>query len=107
MWCCRAKTQSAGKEPTRQCGDFFLSPEPRRRQKRTESPQKWLLEDDLKFNHRTALVGKDSLKVFYGLADRIGLGTFGCSVLAAQAAPHRVQPSAQPVHQMVKGLQSK
>jgi hypothetical protein len=28
-------------------------------------------------------------------------------VLAAQAAPQRIQPSAQPVQQMIKGLQSK
>jgi len=61
----------------------------------------------LKFRHRTELVREDSLKVFDGLAERIGLGTLGCSVLAAQAAPQRIQPSAQPVHQMIKGLQSK
>jgi len=61
----------------------------------------------LKFSHRTELVGKDSLKMFDGLAERIGLGTLGGSVLAAQAAPQRIQPSAQPVHQMIKGLQSK
>jgi len=75
--------------------------------KRIESAQKWLLKEDLKFTHRTELVGKDSLKMFDGLAERIGLGTVGCSVLAAQAAPQRIEPSAQPVHQMIKGLQSK
>jgi hypothetical protein len=45
--------------------------------------------------------------MFDGLAQRIGLGTLGRSMLAAQAAPQCIEPSAQPVHQMIQGLQSK
>ena len=86
---------------------FSSNPEPQRLQKRNESAPKWLLKEDLKFRHRTELAGKDSPKMFDGLVQRIGLGTLGCSVLSAQAAPQCIQPSAQPVPQMIKGLQSK
>jgi len=61
----------------------------------------------LKCTHRTELIGKDSLKMFDGLAERIGLGTVGRFVLATQATAQRVQPPVQAVQQMIKGLQSK
>ena len=61
----------------------------------------------MKCTHRTELVGKDSLKMFDGLAERIGLGTVGRFVLGTQATAQRVQAPAQAVQQMIKGLQGK
>jgi len=56
-----------------------------------------LLKENLKFRRRTELIGKDSLKVFDGLAEWIGLRTRGRFALATQATPRRIQPAAQAV----------
>lgn len=51
-------------------------------------------------------VGEDALEVLGGLQERVGLGTLGSLLLAAEPGAQIGQPPAQALEQMIKRLQS-
>jgi hypothetical protein len=72
-----------------------------------ESAQKWLLKRELKLADQTEALGKNSLEMFDGLQERIGLGTVRRFLPAAQSTTKRVEPLAQPLQQVINRFQGK
>jgi hypothetical protein len=68
------------------------------------STRKRSLEGELKPD-QAGIAGEEGLKVFNGLQERIGLGTFGRRLAAAQQAAKRVEAAAQALAEVVKSFQ--
>lgn len=66
-----------------------------------------MLEVELKIRRRTPATGKDDLKMFHGLQQRISVRTAGRRMLTAESCPQQIQSVTQTAPQPIYRFQRK